>query len=234
MTTPLVTESQKTTTLDTQFCVARAEIYPGPPFDGWNRHFNKEAPSYLTLGAVLKAILGPLEQAGIHLTQVRVSSDIQPDMRRLITRLDHVETGEFRQYITDFRCEDTRPHTIAAHFTYEKRLVLCDLFNLVGQQDDDGNVASGRGLSEDETEAIRRTATEKAYQGMTDAMTLLISKKVAVATVKEAINQCDKGFRTWLRQTGHEDREAIFAWCKLNGTNGKKPSSKKATKRSAE
>ena len=65
-------------------------------------------------------------------------------------------------------------------------------------------------------------------------MTLLISKKVAVATVKEAINQCDKGFRTWLRQTGHEDREAIFAWCKLNGTNGKKPSSKKATKRSAE
>jgi len=137
-------ESDSTDELD-QALYRVSKAVQDPQYDKVNSYFknNKgEGSRYLSLQAILGALVPLLHTEGLHLTMIKGNSPADPTMHRLITRFFHQPSKEFREYARDFRTPDDN-YKAAGAFTYEKRLQLASLFNLAGQEDDDGNATAG-------------------------------------------------------------------------------------------
>ena len=102
-----------------------------------NPYFNSK---YADLGVVVEALKEPLEKAGLSYRFVTVAIGEQ-----WILRMDVYTTGDECQK-TDpyvFPLNPTNPQQMGASITYAKRYLLCTAFNVIAEEDDDGNEASG-------------------------------------------------------------------------------------------
>lgn len=101
-----------------------------------NPHFKN---SYITLDAILEQLLPMLNERGLLLMQAPVGSLDGP---RLFTEITDVESDETRSFSTPLFLdkEDSQKHGSAT--TYARRYALSCIFNIVADEDDDGEVGS--------------------------------------------------------------------------------------------
>lgn len=111
---------------------------------------------YAPLPAILDAILLPLEECGLTISQL-------PDGEHgLTTILIHAESGEFLQSTCFMKPTKEDPQGIGSCITYQRRYALGAILCLNIDEDDDGNKASEpvkAGVSNDDA---RPWLTEKA------------------------------------------------------------------------
>lgn len=98
-----------------------------------NDHFKS---NYADLTSILNTINPVCQELGLLITQ-------HPDGDELITRITHVESGEWMQSEQVLRMRDANnPQQYGSSLTYGRRYALAAIFNL-NQEDDDGNSAAG-------------------------------------------------------------------------------------------
>lgn len=114
-----------------------------PPLDGNNPHFRSR---YATLAAVRDAVLPVMAKHGISVVQELTPADVggKPAVA-CMTRLSHasgqwMEIGPFAVPVAK---DDAQSHGGGA--TYVRRFTLMAVGGVVGDEDDDGEVAVGRG-----------------------------------------------------------------------------------------
>lgn len=106
--------------------------------DAINPHFRS---TYVTLNAALDAVLPLLNEHGILLVQA-------PDADGLRTELIHPESGTQISSWAEMP-KDDNPQKLGSAITYFRRYALMSMLGLVGDEDDDANVASaGKGKRE--------------------------------------------------------------------------------------
>lgn len=107
-----------------------------------NPYFNSK---YADLGTVVEALKAPLKEVGL-----RYCFGI--DKEQVKDQDKEVVVWYLNTYITDgkdfaraaqFPLVNTNPQQFGASITYAKRYSLCTLFNVIAEEDDDGNTASG-------------------------------------------------------------------------------------------
>jgi hypothetical protein len=103
-----------------------------------NPHFKN---SYITLDAILEGLLPMLNKQGILLLQAPTGATDKPT---LLTELTDVESGESFSTVTPLFLdkEDSQKH--GSSITYARRYALSCIFNIVADEDDDGEVGSSR------------------------------------------------------------------------------------------
>jgi hypothetical protein len=106
--------------------------------DATNPHFNNK---YADLPAVIDAVKGPLNEAGIFFIQSPSPSD--DGKLHLTTRLIH-ESGEWIEDTAVTPLQKSDPQGVGSAITYMRRYSLAAITGLY-QDDDDGNAASGHG-----------------------------------------------------------------------------------------
>lgn len=106
--------------------------------DATNPHFKNK---YADLPAVIDAVKGPLNEAGIFFIQSPSPSD--DGKLHLTTRLIH-ESGEWIEDTAVTPLQKSDPQGVGSAITYMRRYSLAAITGLY-QDDDDGNAASGVG-----------------------------------------------------------------------------------------
>jgi hypothetical protein len=106
--------------------------------DAKNPHFKN---TYADLPAVIDAVKGPLNDAGIIFIQTPAPSD--DGKLHLTTRLIH-ESGEWIESTAVTPLQKADPQGVGSAITYMRRYSLAAITGLY-QDDDDGNAASGVG-----------------------------------------------------------------------------------------
>lgn len=108
--------------------------------DAENPHFKN---TYISLGAVLKAVLPELNNRGLVLTQPMTSvvygGGIEP---AITTRLTEAETGECIEYTVPLVLDKQGPQAVGSAITYFRRYGLLTLLGFNADEDDDGERAS--------------------------------------------------------------------------------------------
>ena len=104
-----------------------------------NPHFRNR---YISLDALMDAILPPLNKAGVIVLQMPTIADGQP---ALTTRIIHVETGECIESTMPLVLEKENPQGQGSAITYARRYSLMAMLGLVADEDDDANAASKHG-----------------------------------------------------------------------------------------
>ena len=100
--------------------------------DGKNPHFKSK---YATLTALQEAIREPLQQAGLIVRQ-------KPTADGLETIVCHAESGECDAFVTPIVSASNTAQAYGSGITYARRYALGSYFNLIVDEDDDGNAAS--------------------------------------------------------------------------------------------
>lgn len=105
---------------------------PNPKLTAKNPHFgNKYAP----LDEVLRVIAPFLEEHKLDIQQTVVDG-------LFVTRLtDNVDNKVVREVAFPFVTDKQSPQAVGSALTYARRYGIILLFNLVGEEDDDGEVA---------------------------------------------------------------------------------------------
>lgn len=95
--------------------------------------------AYLTLPEVLGAIKKPMSDHGLALTfgTARIAS-----YSVVVGTLSHI-SGEWIRVTCPFFLSDTKMQSLGSAKTYARRYIVQDLFNIAGDEDDDGNLADG-------------------------------------------------------------------------------------------
>jgi len=114
---------------------ARKEI-ENPKLDSVNPHFKSK---FASLGSVLDAVNGPLAKHGLVALCDPMPSEKGIDMA---LRVIHEEGQELIFGPLSFPCTRNDTQGYASAVTYARRYLLCSVFGLVGEPDDDGNAAS--------------------------------------------------------------------------------------------
>jgi hypothetical protein len=103
--------------------------------DSKNPHFGN---TYVSLDAVLEAILPRLTENEILLTQAPTNQNGVPCLR---TRLTHVPTGESVEDVMPLMLVKEDPQAQGSAITYARRYSLLTLLSLTADEDDDGEAA---------------------------------------------------------------------------------------------
>ena len=130
--------SSKTKPLPQRLAAALAAMR-NPELDGVNPHFRSK---YATLESVLKAIRPALHKQGLALTQTVTTNERVVLVNTTI--LDQ-QTEQQESYISSYPLPEDCARNIqkmGAAITYLRRYTLLSLFALVGEPDDDGNLAA--------------------------------------------------------------------------------------------
>lgn len=122
-----------------------------------NPYFNSK---YADLGVVVEALKKPLEDANIGYYFMTVGSDPVWQLTMTVTNLDEPK----ETLVLGFPLNPVDPQKMGASITYAKRYLLCTAFNVIAEEDDDGNEAAGN----------KPTLQKKAPSKLTDD----INKKV--------------------------------------------------------
>lgn len=103
-----------------------------------NPYFNSK---YADLGTVVQALKEPLEKAGLGY-HFRVDNTIEGNGWMVV--LDVVDIEEDKTLlISFFPITSTEPQKMGSAITYAKRYLLTTVFNVIAEEDDDGNEAQG-------------------------------------------------------------------------------------------
>lgn len=103
-----------------------------------NPYFNSK---YADLPVVVEALKKPLEEQGLTYRFVTVFNDGAWTLRMNIYDITDGNVQESEPYM--FPLNPVDPQKMGASITYAKRYLLCTAFNVIAEEDDDGNEASG-------------------------------------------------------------------------------------------
>ncbi|BDQ34739.1 ERF family protein [Pseudodesulfovibrio portus] len=101
---------------------------------------------YATLHSVMNACRDALLEHGIWLTQYPVSVD--SNQLGLVTKIVHAETGQWQASLLTMPLPKNDPQGYGSAMTYARRYGLSALIGIVTESDDDGEMASPRGESQ--------------------------------------------------------------------------------------
>ena len=99
---------------------------------------------YADLPTILDAINEPLQKAGLVIVSI-------PDGEGLTSILIHSESGEYISANAIMKPVKNDPQSIGSAITYQRRYSIGSMLNLNIDNDDDGNLASGKGVKTDNT-----------------------------------------------------------------------------------
>ena len=103
-----------------------------------NPYFNSK---YADLGTVVQALKKPLEDAGLGY-YFRVDTNMETSTWMVTMTI--VDVNEDAALITSFfPIASTDPQKMGSAITYAKRYLLTTTFNVIAEEDDDGNAAEG-------------------------------------------------------------------------------------------
>jgi len=108
-------------------------------FDDNNPHFKND---FASLKATLKKIEGPTRDCNLIFTQ-------WPAGEMVVNRLQHLESGEWMQSAFNLTMVKKDPQAAGSALSYARRQCYQTIFGLVGDKDDDGEMAMGRGGSDE-------------------------------------------------------------------------------------
>ena len=146
--------SEKTGELAKALAAAQAEM-KNPEFDAKNPHFNSQ---YASLAAVRNAVVPVLAKQGVAVLQVLRSSEGSVGCATLLL---HTSGEWLDSEFIDVPVSKADAQGFVAAATYVKRTSLQAVAVVVGDHDDDGETASGRGAA---TGSERQPRTGKATQ----------------------------------------------------------------------
>ena len=142
-----------------------------PELDGVNPHFKSK---YATLDATIKAVRAALSEAGLGLCQ---SIEVDGDRLTVDTTIFD-QDGDALYFSSRYPlppdCK-SNPQKMGSAITYFRRYTLLALFNIVGEEDDDANLA---------TEKPKAKTAPKPKQGQSRP----ISRDEKIAIYKAAVN----------------------------------------------
>ena len=101
---------------------------------------------YATLHSVMNACREALFEHGIWLTQYPVS--VEAHQLGLVTKIVHAETGQWQASLLTMPLPKDDPQGYGSAMTYARRYGLSALIGIVTEKDDDGEMASPRGESQ--------------------------------------------------------------------------------------
>jgi hypothetical protein len=160
-----------------------------------NPHFKSK---YADLPAVIDAVKGPLNEAGIIFIQSPAPSD--DGKLHLTTRLIH-ESGEWIESTAVTPLQKSDPQGVGSAITYMRRYSLAAITGLY-QDDDDGNAASGVGQQQ------HRQQAPQAKQAMKPVDVKRHIAAIKGAKTGEALKAAFAAART---QAAELNDEAAFA-----------------------
>lgn len=103
-----------------------------------NPYFNSK---YADLATVVEALKEPLEKAGIGYS-FRVDNTLDGNGWMVVITVTDIE-GDQALMSSFFPIVSTEPQKIGSAITYAKRYLLTTVFNVIAEEDDDGNAAQG-------------------------------------------------------------------------------------------
>lgn len=122
--------------LATALTAAQGEIVPAPK-DATNPHFKSR---YADLSSIWSACRSALSKHGLAVIQ---TPSVQDGRVRITTRLIH-KSGQWIESELDLKLIQDTPQAVGSAITYGRRYSLSAMVGVVSDDDDDGNVASGR------------------------------------------------------------------------------------------
>ena len=105
---------------------------------------------YASLEEILPVIKKPLQDAGLTFTQIPTG------LCKLTTKIIHIESGETIEGEYEMTPSKNDPQGQGATLTYMRRYALVSILGLNCEEDDDGNLASGK-------QALNRTVATSSY-----------------------------------------------------------------------
>lgn len=96
---------------------------------------------YAGLPSILEVVLPVLHKNGLFLTQVPIS---EGDKIGVMTKIIHAETGDELSGSFTMTLSKNDPQGAGSAITYARRYALVSMLGLNVDEDDDGNMASGR------------------------------------------------------------------------------------------
>lgn len=103
-----------------------------------NPYFNSK---YADLGVVVEALKEPLKEHGLVYKFVTRCIDGLWTLQMDVYDISSSEVQEGERY--EFPLNPADPQKMGASITYAKRYLLCTAFNVIAEEDDDGNEATG-------------------------------------------------------------------------------------------
>ena len=103
-----------------------------------NPYFNSK---YADLATVVEALKEPLEKAGIGYS-FRVDNTLDGNGWMVVITVADIE-GDQALMSSFFPITTTEPQKMGSAITYAKRYLLTTVFNVIAEEDDDGNAAQG-------------------------------------------------------------------------------------------
>lgn len=103
-----------------------------------NPYFNSK---YADLATVVQALKEPLEQEGIGY-MFRLDNTVDGTGWQVVMIVSDLESGESLN-MSFFPIVSTEPQKMGSAITYAKRYLLTTVFNVIAEEDDDGNEAQG-------------------------------------------------------------------------------------------
>lgn len=108
-----------------------------------NPYFNSR---YADLGTVVKALAEPLKAAGLsyYFRTTPINEVVESDNKVMIKTwvVELVVLTDDEQVIVPFPFSQSDPQKMGSAITYAKRYLLTTVFNVIAEEDDDGNEAS--------------------------------------------------------------------------------------------
>lgn len=103
-----------------------------------NPYFNSK---YADLSTVVEALKEPLEKAGLGYS-FRVDNTLDGNGWMVVITVADIE-GDQALMSSFFPIASTEPQKMGSAITYAKRYLLTTVFNVIAEEDDDGNEAQG-------------------------------------------------------------------------------------------
>lgn len=103
-----------------------------------NPYFNSK---YADLATVVEALKEPLEKAGLGYS-FRVDNTLDGSGWMVVITVADIE-GDQALMSSFFPIVSTEPQKMGSAITYAKRYLLTTVFNVIAEEDDDGNAAQG-------------------------------------------------------------------------------------------
>jgi hypothetical protein len=179
-------------------------VTENPSFDKLNPHFKSK---YASLASVRAAVLPPLLQNGIIVTQSLTNNE-KGDIC-CVTRLSHV-SGEFMEDSLSLPSDRASGQGFASAATYARRLSLQAFVCVVGDNDDDGEQAEKRTRKNASAKSVSRDVLDSLP---TDTQSKLLDLSIPI---KDALadGNADRARELYLaaKESFGDDESLVFAF----------------------
>ena len=140
----LVSQSELSSSTITKLAKAMLKVQAaiGPAFKDKANDFTKS--KYATLNSVMTACMDILTENGIWVTQYPVGVQGDGKVLGLVTKLVHVESGEWQSSLLVMPLPKSDPQGYGSALTYARRYSLSSMVGIV-TEDDDGQLACNNG-----------------------------------------------------------------------------------------